>query len=97
MKSAYELAMERLSRESPTDNTPLSDAAKEQLAEIDRKFQAKIAEREVFLNRQILEARRSGDRQALDQLETQLRNERIRLNDERDSAKDKVRAAARAT
>jgi hypothetical protein len=97
MKSAYELAMERLSRESPTDNTPLSDAAKEQLAEIDRKFQAKIAEREVFLNRQILEARRSGDRQALDQLETQLRNERIRLNDERDAAKDKVRAAARAT
>ncbi len=42
MKSAYELAMERLNQESPSRT--LSDAEKVELADIDKKYDAKIAE-----------------------------------------------------
>ena len=91
MKSAYELAMERLAKEAPDASTPLSGEQKNALADIDTRYKAKIAEREIFLNNKLLEARRNRDREAVDQLETQLRNERLRLEEEREAAKDKVR------
>ena len=47
MKSAYELAMERLEQSAPQKK--LTDEQKAQIAEIESKFKAKIAEREVFL------------------------------------------------
>ena len=48
MKSAYELAMERM---GGGDEKPLTDQQKEQIAEIDSKFKAKIAERKIFLKK----------------------------------------------
>jgi hypothetical protein len=94
MKSAYELAMERLVQADPQATAPLSAEQKEALAEIDRKYQARLAEREIFLQRQLAEARARRDAEALDQLETQLRNERARFAEEREAAKDKVRHGA---
>jgi hypothetical protein len=47
MKSAYELAMERLNKASPT--VKMTAEKKKQLAELDSKYAAKIAEREIFL------------------------------------------------
>jgi len=47
MKSSYELAMERLSEKSPT--VKLSDKQKKELAEIDSKYAAKLAERELLV------------------------------------------------
>jgi hypothetical protein len=94
MKSAYELAMERLQQEDPQGSVALSGAQKQALAEIDSKYKAKVAEREVFLAKQLAEARRQRDRQAMEQLETQLRNERVRLEEEREAAKEKVRQQA---
>ena len=47
MKSSYELAMERLAKASPT--VKISAAQKKQLAELDAKFAAKIAGRELAL------------------------------------------------
>jgi phosphoribosylamine---glycine ligase len=91
MKSAYELAMERFATPEETPAKVLSWAQKDALAEVDRKYQAKVAERELFLHKQIREARAEGDRNALDQLETQLRNERARLEEEREQAREKVR------
>ena len=41
MKSAYELAMERLQKSAP--QVKLSDEQRAQIAEIDNKFEAKIA------------------------------------------------------
>ena len=74
------------------DNAPvLTDAQKAVLAEINQKYQAKIAEREVFLQGQLTKARTEGDPAAIEQLETQLRRERARLEDERESAKNRVR------
>ena len=45
MKSAYELAMERMGGD---DDKPLTDEQKEKIAEIDTKYKAKIAETENF-------------------------------------------------
>jgi len=47
MKSAYELAMERLNKASPAEK-PLTAEKKARLAEIDRLYKGKLAEREIF-------------------------------------------------
>ena len=92
MKSAYELAMERLAANDPDAARPvLTDAQKAELQEIDQRYKAKTAEREVFLQKQLSDARAKGDREALEQLEKQLRNERARLEDEKEAAKNRVR------
>ena len=92
MKSAYELAMERLQADDPEGAPPLSDAQKSQLQEIEQKTRAKIAEREVFLAKQLKDAKAQRDGEAVQQIEKQLRNERARLEDEMERAKEKVRA-----
>jgi len=91
MKSAYELAMERLEKDAPSTGASLTDEQKQALAEIDTKYQAKVAEKEIFLNKNLLEARRQGDREAIEQLEKQMRNERLRLQEECEVAKERVR------
>jgi len=47
MKSAYELAMERLEQSDP-DHQPLKPEQREKLAQIDQLYEAKLAEKEVF-------------------------------------------------
>lgn len=89
MKSAYELAMERLNKSAPI--TKLTDAQKKELAEIDSRYSAKIAEREIFLKDEIAKAMQKGDYEAIEQLEKQLVNERKALNEEMEEKKAKVR------
>ena len=93
MKSAYELAMERLERADPNAAKPLTDAQKAELAEIDKRFHAKRAERKVFLDQQLAKARTEGDREAIGQLERQISDELERINEEKELAKEKVRRA----
>jgi hypothetical protein len=92
MKSAYELAMERLQQDDPTPSVSLTEKQKTALAEVETKYKARKAEREIFLQKQILEARRKGDRTEFDMLEKQLRNERLRLDEECEAAKARIRA-----
>ena len=87
MKSAYELAMERLEKEDPSTTKSLNDEQRKQLAEIDKRYDAKIAEKEIFLKDKINKA----DPQERHMIEEQLANERERLNDERETEKDKIR------
>lgn len=96
MKSAYELAMERLAASDPQAGSGLNEADKAELQAIEQKFTAKIAEREIFLNKRLAEARAQRDREAFVQIEEQLRNERLRLNEEKEAAKEQVRKAAAA-
>lgn len=90
MKSAYELAMERLNAESPA-GTSLSDEQREQLAEIDKVYKAKAAEREIFLNKQIADALNKGNHKELQMIQRQKVDEKIRIEEEREMKKDKVR------
>jgi len=49
MKTAYELAMERLEKDSGTTKK-LSDAQRARIAEIDKKYDAKVAESRLKLD-----------------------------------------------
>lgn len=95
MKSAYELAMERLREEDPEEAVTLSEEQKAALEKINQEYEAKIAERKVFLDKRLTEARQSGDEQAIEQINKQIRYERERLEAERDAEKEKIRQAAR--
>jgi hypothetical protein len=92
MKSSYELAMERLSQKSPA--VKLTDKKKQELAEIDSKYAAKIAERELLLRAELKKAAEKGDLETIDQLEKQLASDRKSLTAEKEEKKDKVRLAA---
>ena len=90
MKSAYELAMERLEKSDPT--VKLSDEKKAQMAELDSKYGAKIAEREIFLNGELEKARAAGDLDTASQVERQLANEKKALQAELEEKKEALRA-----
>lgn len=89
MKSSYELAMERLSKSAPS--AKMSDEQKKQLAELDSKYAAKIAEREIFLKGELGAAAAKGDAEAYAQIEKQLVSERKKFQAELEEKKGKVR------
>jgi hypothetical protein len=92
MKSAYELAMERLQKAEPTKT--LSEEQKRQIAEIDEAFKAKIAEREVFLQDQIAKALKGGSTDEAADLQKQLTMEVRRLREDCEEKKEKLRASS---
>ena len=89
MKTAYELAMERLNQTAPT--VKLTGAQKKQLAELDSKYAAKIAEREIALRDEITKAATVGDAEKVELLQQQLVNERKKLQAELEEKKEPVR------
>jgi hypothetical protein len=89
MKSAYELAMERLSKSAPTPK--VTDAQKKQLADLDAKYAAKIAEREIFLKDEHAKVVAKGDWEAAQQIDQQIVSERKSLNAELEEKKNEVR------
>lgn len=91
MKSAYELAMERLNKVSPT--VKVSDEQKKQIADLESQCAAKIAERELFLKGEIIKAIDKGDGEAIEQLEKQLVSDRKSLRANFEEKKEKVRQA----
>jgi hypothetical protein len=91
MKSAYELAMERLEKSAPT--VTLTDAQKAQIADIDSIYKARIAEKELFLQGKIREAQQSGNSSDLKTLEEQLAIELRRLHEDCEEKKAKLRAS----
>jgi hypothetical protein len=90
MKSAYELAMERLQRSSPS--VTLTAEQKAELAEVDSSFSAKIAERKIFLTDQIRKAVAAGKFDEVESLEKQLTADIIRLQEDCEHKKEKLRA-----
>jgi hypothetical protein len=92
MKSAYELAMERLSKSDPDSKKPLTPQQKARLAEVDKLFQGKIAEREIFLRQALEKALTGQDADEVAKVRTQIASERARLQEDREAEKDRVRA-----
>lgn len=94
MKSAYELAMERLQKSDPDASPKLSEEQKAKLAEIDRIYQGKIAEREIFLKQRLAETLAANDHEEAEKVREQIKSERARLEEEREDEKNRVRKAA---
>ncbi|HZR79282.1 MAG TPA: hypothetical protein VFA58_08735 [Chthoniobacterales bacterium] len=90
MKSAYELAMERLAKNQPI--VTLTEEQKKQLAEVDSQFKARIAEKELFLQGEIAKAQAAGKSDEIEALERQLRSEVRRLQEDCETKKEKLRA-----
>jgi len=91
MKSAYELAMERLEKKTPS--VALTPEQKAQIAEIDSTFKARMAERELFLKGEIAKATAAGNLDETESLQKQLTIDLRRLQEEAESKKEKLRAS----
>ena len=91
MKSAYELAMERLATKEPVRK--LTEAQKKALAEIDSTYQARIAERETFLGAKIAAARMAGGAEEVEILREELARDLRGIREEWEQKKEKARNA----
>ena len=82
--------MERLQKGSPS--VTLTAEQKAELAEIDSSFNAKIAEKKIFLNDQIGKVVAAGKFDEVEPLQKQLTSEVRRLQEDCESKKEKLRA-----
>jgi len=93
LKSALELAMERLRQKDAAagvESRPLSDEQKAAIAEVRNVYEAKLAEIDVLHGSKL---RATFDPAERDVLEQGYRRERERLASERDSKVEKIRQA----
>ncbi|MFV0338969.1 MAG: hypothetical protein ACK5LK_12095 [Chthoniobacterales bacterium] len=87
MKTAYEIAMEKLEAKSPT--TELSEEQKKRLAETTSLYESKIAEKKLLLEPEI--AKNANNPAEVEMLRRQLRSEITRLEEEAEKLKSKIR------
>ena len=83
--------MERLGKSHPGAN--LTDEQKKALAEIDSEFEAKIAERRIFLEGEM--AKSAGNEHSLGELRRQLSGEIAAIEEKREQKKDRIRKSDR--
>jgi hypothetical protein len=93
MKTAYELAMERLGKTSPPVN--LSAGQKRALADLDSLYKARIAEREIALQGALAAAEEKGELEAIEKVQQQFVSERKKLQAGLEEEKDKIRQAGK--
>lgn len=87
MKSAYELAMERLGG----DSNPLTDEQKKKISHIQQKMEAKLAEQAILFDQRMAEAAAQMDGETLDRLKENRETELRRIRDQAEADKDQVR------
>lgn len=91
MKSAYELAMERLrqkDKEAGVEERPVTDEQKAAIADLRSLYESKLAEREIHYQSA---GARTPDPEAREVLAQEYRRDRERLVSERDRRIDEVR------
>lgn len=94
MKSAYELAMARLQKQSPT--VALSAAQKSEIAELESKAKARLAQREIAVEGEIEAALGAGEFDKAEELRQRLAHEKQKLEAELEEKKEQVRKRRRA-
>src|SRR5262245_61416825 len=93
LKSAFELAMERLKKkdeEAGVESRPLSDAQKAAIAEARNFYESKLAETEVLHQSKLRKTADPADRERIEQ---EYRRDRERLTSERDAKIERIRRA----
>ncbi len=85
MKSAYEIAMEKMNAESGPVKT-LSDDQKERVAEIDKSCDAKIAETKLAYDEKLATAAPEN----VQDLQQELSFELVRLDEKRETEKERI-------
>jgi uncharacterized protein YecT (DUF1311 family) len=90
MKSAYELAMERLDK-TQGKSAPLTAEQKQQIADIESRARADTAQLEIMMQQRSAEARSKGEGEKLEELERQRVAELARIRDRAETEKAKIR------
>ena len=89
MKSAYELAMERLSKSAPAKK--LSTDQKARIADLESLHRSKVAQREIALGDEVAAARAAGHPEKADTLRAEFAAEKQRLEEDLEAKKQRVR------
>ncbi|MBJ7326635.1 MAG: hypothetical protein JHC52_04730 [Chthoniobacterales bacterium] len=92
MKSAYELAMERLAAKEPV--LQLSADQKQRIAAIEAKCKADIAAKELLLQSELAKTLTAGATEEAAKIQRQLTDEIRRFEEKREREKDAVRSEA---
>jgi len=92
MKSAYELAMERLAAKEPV--LQLSADQKQRIAAIEAKCKADIAAKELLLQSELAKTLAAGAAEEAAKIQRQLTDEIRRFEEKREREKDAVRREA---
>jgi hypothetical protein len=79
LKTALELALEKLEREAPERIQKLSEPQRKSITQTRKKYQAKIAEKQLGTEAEISKATRSGEFTQIEVLQNQLVEERKHL------------------
>ena len=90
MKSAYELAMERLAQKEGAARV-LTPDQKKAIHEIDSQTKARIAETEIMMDRDLAKAREAGDATKVQALQEQRAHELRKIRERGESEKEDVR------
>lgn len=89
MKTAYELAMERLAKQEPI--VTLNPEQKQEIAELESRYKARLAEREIRAQEAIARAEAQGDFEAAEKARQEFAAERRQLQEELERKKEAVR------
>lgn len=90
MKTAYELALERMESQGieRPDAGALTDAEREEMAEIRRRAEAKLAEAEILHKKALAEVRSHAERE---KAKEEYRIDRRRIEEDRDAKIERIR------
>lgn len=89
MKSAYELAMERLSKTAPAKK--LTDQQKRQIAELGSVYAAKVAEKELAASAEAAAAEAAGEFEKAEEVRRRLAVDRAKLQADLEEKKSAIR------
>jgi hypothetical protein len=90
MKSAFELAMERLEK-SDGKTAALTDAQKSAIAEVESKAKAKTAEIEIMFRQKHLAVLATHDPAQIQEVERQRRSELEKIHSQTEEQKERIR------
>lgn len=89
MKSAYELAMERLSKSAPSKS--LTAAQKSELADLESLYKSRLAQLDLRTQDELSAAREAGDFEKEETIRTHFQSEKAQIEAEREAKKERVR------
>lgn len=92
VKSAYESALERLGVSDTAKSDTLTEKQKEKLAEIDRVYEAKVAERKILAESEIAGLVRRGEFDEVDKVKKRLALALGKLAEEKNREKERGRS-----
>lgn len=90
VKSAYELAMERLSRQAPARK--LSTQQKQRIAELDSLYLSRIAQQDLSTQAEVSQWTAAGDPEKVNEARARFSTEKQKLEAELEERKERIRS-----